>query len=58
MKACDTARALKQQLRNMNPVVLSLFAALHTNDLLDLKARQDWPMGRYATISDVHGKKW
>ena len=27
--------------RNMNPVVLSLFAALFTNDLLDLKARQE-----------------
>ena len=27
-------------LRNMNPVVLALFAALQTNDLLDLKARQ------------------
>lgn len=26
---------------NMNPVVLSLFAALFTNDLLDLKARQE-----------------
>eukprot|EP00438_Fugacium_kawagutii_P016971 Skav217285 [mRNA] locus=scaffold120:261176:281002:+ [translate_table: standard] len=29
------------QLRTMNPVVLSLFAALFTNDLLDLKARQE-----------------
>ena len=28
-------------LRNMNPVVLSLFAALFSNDLLDLKARQE-----------------
>ncbi|CAJ1417510.1 unnamed protein product, partial [Effrenium voratum] len=27
--------------KNMHPVVLALFGALHTNDLLDLKARQE-----------------
>lgn len=37
----DGAASLGFSTENMNPVVLSLFAALHTNDLLDLKARQE-----------------
>lgn len=37
----DGAASLGFSTENMNPVVLSLFAALFTNDLLDLKARQE-----------------
>lgn len=37
----EGAATLGYKTATMNPVVLSLFAALHTNDLLDLKARQE-----------------
>jgi len=35
------AQRLGYATKTMHPVVLALFAALHTNDLLDLKARQE-----------------
>ena len=48
-----------QKPRNMNPVVLSLFAALFTNDLLDLKARQEqrWDLAyAYAALDTLPHK--
>ena len=47
---------LSRKPRNMNPVVLSLFAALFTNDLLDLKARQEqrWDLAyAYAALDTL-----
>ncbi|CAE7239068.1 unnamed protein product, partial [Symbiodinium microadriaticum] len=35
------AQRLGYSTKTMHPVVLALFASLHTNDLLDLKARQE-----------------